>query len=149
MCDGKILAPTDDRAVAHCKKLSGHVVDMVVASHSLPEHAMLFSYLNWLFVQLKDQYDDPEAFRWQVSLDVDHAKIMRVKMEMDKVNQLSVQCSARGGMVDLRVPKSWSFKKSHWKEFDDLTNRVSAWGEDHAGIGIAEWKMKHKQFLGA
>jgi len=147
--NGIVLFPHDERAEKHCAKTKGLLLDLTVRGHSLKEHSFLFAYMTFLFQQLKNEYDDPEVFRHQVSLDVDHVKIFRIKMLREQIERLLAMCEARDGWVDLRVPKSWSFGKSHHEEFHPLANRVSGWGYEHTGIDIEEWQKKHSQYMGA
>ena len=146
---GLALVPKNEEAFRHCLKRKGHVLSLAVLGHSLAEHAFIFGYLTWCFKQLKADWEDPEVFRYQVSLDIDHVEIIRIRMDREQILKLLEQGEKRGGWVDLRIPKSWSFGKSHFKEFHDVCIRVGMWGEEHTGIGLDEWKRKNPHYRSA
>lgn len=146
---GLSLLPTDEKSERHCKRTKGLLLDLSVKGHSLKEHGFIFGYLTFCFKQLKEEYSDPEVFRHQVSLDIDHVKIYRIKMLRDQIMRLLEMCEANHGWVDLRVPKSWSFGKSDHEEFHSIVPRVDGWGIDHTGIGIEEWRAKSPFYKGA
>lgn len=141
-----VAIPKDEKTAAYLKRKQMHVLQLVERSHSPLEHDFLFAYLDWLWENyFKVEYPDKEAFRHQVSIDVGHVKIRRLRMRMAYLERL-LEIARKTGWVDLEIPKSWSFAKSAHEEFHDLTKRVGEWGEEKTGIGIDEWRAKHPQF---
>lgn len=141
-----VAIPKDDRTAAYLRRKQRQVLQLVERSHSPLEHDFLFAYLDWLWeTYFKAEYPDREAFRHQVSIDVGHVKIRRLRMRADYLERLAV-LARETGWVDLEIPKSWSFSKAAFEEFHDLTKRVGEWGKDRSGIGLDEWRAKHPRF---
>lgn len=120
---------TDKQGEAWLKRYSGKDVLLTVSGHSLPEHRLLFTYLNWIWNEYYrlEKYHDQDDFRDWVSVSVGH-----VKTTIMEVN---------GAQVVFTKPKSWSFAKCDHAQFHALTNAVNDLFERLHGVSIETFRQ--------
>lgn len=138
-----VAIPKNDQAAAYLMRRQREVIQLVERSHSPLEHDFFFAYIDFLFDDYfaKHEYSDREAFRHQLAIDVGHVKIRRLRMAISYLERM-IEMARSTGWVDLEIPKSMSFAKSHHEEFHALVKRVSDWGFEQVGIDIDEFKKK-------
>lgn len=123
-----VAFPFDESSTKWAKRYAGQVVRVSMTGHSLPEHRLLFSYLNWVWTEYyKEKYPDPDDFRDWVSMSIGH-----YKQTMIEIN---------GAKVVFHKVKSWSFAKCDHELFHEITNLVSGLFDQLHGVSIEKWKL--------
>lgn len=131
--DGHVLIPVEEKAVKFIQLRLERVVDMSEASHSSKQHRGFFSYLNWWWMDYeREQYQDPDAFRQQLSIWIGHVKIVKIKVG--------------DNWLDCQIAKSWSPRTCGQEEFNGIVERASEIGKQRTGISFAEYLEKIPAF---